>query len=124
MKIGFIGLGKLGLPSALAIEIAILFNFIFNEVYTFKDNIDNSNYFSRMLKFNGIALYGFIINISVLYLLTRYTGLNFLISNLIGIFTATSWNYIAVLDYTWRVKSKVYYTKKNLFSTIKARISS
>lgn len=109
--------------AAIAIESAIIFNFIFNDIYTFRDNIDHSNYFIRMLKFNGVALYGFVINLSVFYLLTRYTGMYFLFSNIIGIFIATAWNYIAVLDYTWRVKSVVYYTRKT-YSLIRLKIDN
>ena len=110
--------------SAIAIELAILFNFVFNDLYTFRDKLDNNHYFSRMLKFNGIALYSFVINLAVLYLLTAHTGLNYLVSNLIGIFTATAWNYLVVLDYIWRTKSRVYYAKKAIIAPVETKASS
>ena len=107
--------------AAIAVEISIIFNFAFNDIYTFKDNIGKSDYLRRMLKFNAVALYGLTINLSVLYLLTTYTSLNYMFSNLVGILTATVWNYLAVMDYTWRVQTEVYYSKNVL--PIESKIS-
>jgi len=101
---------------AIAVEASILFNFSLNDIYTFKDQIGRSDYLIRMLRFNGVALYGFVVNLSALYLLTTYTGLNYLLSNFIGMFLATVFNYVAVMDWTWRIESNVYYSKR-LFGT-------
>ena len=97
---------------AIAVEISIIFNFMLNDIYTFNDQIGKSGFIIRMLRFNGVALYGFIVHLSILWLLTYYAGMNYLLANLIGIIGATIFNYVAVLDYTWRVQSNVYYSRK------------
>jgi len=111
------------LAGAIAIELSIIFNFVFNDIYTFRDSVGNSSFFIRMLKFNLVALNSFLINISILYLLTKYTGLHYLISNFVGIFTATAWNYIAVLDWTWRVKNKIDSQKRSAIPHVEADTS-
>jgi dolichol-phosphate mannosyltransferase len=97
---------------AIAVETSILFNFVLNDIYTFNDQIGKSDFAIRMLRFNGVALYGFIVHLSILWLLTYHAGMNYLSANLIGIIGATIFNYIAVINYTWRVQSNVYYSKK------------
>ena len=102
------------LSGAIAVELSILHNFVFNDIYTFKDNKNKLPFFARMLRFNLPALYSFLINLSILYLLGRHTGIYYLYANLIGIFVAMAWNYIANIGWTWRVDSTVVYHSRNL----------
>lgn len=94
--------GLLGLPlmvaSPLAVEVAIIHNFVWNEHWTF-----GARNFSlaRLGKFNLTSLGGLLITSGVLYLLVVYAGLHYLVANLIGIGTATAWNFALSLLWTW-----------------------
>ena len=100
---GHLGLNLLA-SGAIAIELSIIFNFIFNDIYTFRDQIKVVSFIKRFLRFNAVALYGFAINLSILYLFVRWTNINYIAAHLIGIIATTMWNYIVVKDYTWRIE--------------------
>lgn len=86
--------------SVIAIELSIISNFILNDIWTFKDE-KNGNFFVRMGKFNLSRIFASVINVSVLFTLTML-GMNYLISNLIGIFVATAFTYITSLLWVWK----------------------
>jgi len=94
--------GVAGLPlvvaSPLAVEVAILHNFLWNDRWTF-----GAAGFSlrRLGKFNLTSLGGLAIASGVLYLLVGYAGVHYLLANLAGIALATLWNCAASLLWTW-----------------------
>ncbi len=98
----FVAHGVAGLPllvaSPLAVEVAILHNFVWNERWTF-----GARRFSltRLGKFNLTSLGGLVITSGVLYLLVAYGGLHYMLANLMGIAAATAWNFTASLLWTW-----------------------
>jgi len=91
------------LAGAVAIELTIIFNFLFNDIFTFGNNIKQDFLLKRMIKFNLVGGYGFAINLIVLYVMARWFFMHILIANLIGIMLATLMNYIIVKNWTWRV---------------------
>lgn len=98
------GLGYL--PSGVfAVETAIVTNFLFNEFWSFSDFSKRSpGLFNRMKRFVGFNLFctgGAGINLGVLWFLTGYVGIHYLISNLFGISMATLWNYGMNANITW-----------------------
>jgi len=91
------------ISSAIAVEISIISNFTWNELWTFKDKSDNhKNASRRLVKFNLVSIGGLILNVIVLFLITSYLGLYYLISNLFGIAAATLWNYFMNYKWTWK----------------------
>jgi len=88
--------------SIFAIESAIIWNFYLNNKWTFKKSKNTSTTRTKLLKFNMVSIVGALINWGILILFTELTGTPYLISNLIGIFVATAWNYLANVNYTWR----------------------
>ena len=90
--------------SAVAVECAILNNFLWNEVWTFRDRVlgGSAGRLGRLLKFNTVSLGGLGINVVVLWLMTEQAGLYYLVSNLFGISAATLWNYFVNAAWTWR----------------------
>ncbi|MDP2919248.1 MAG: glycosyltransferase family 2 protein [Dehalococcoidia bacterium] len=90
--------------SAIAIETSVLSNYIFNDFLTFRDRHSRGqkDFFKRMLKFNAVSLVGVGLNLAILWLLTSFAGLHYIISNLFGIAAATFWNYLANVLWTWR----------------------
>jgi dolichol-phosphate mannosyltransferase len=89
--------------SLIAIQIAIISNFIFNDKWTFVDRKKQS-LTKRFLSFESISIIGAVINWALLIACTELLGIHYLISNLIGILIAFIWNYIANNKLTWNNK--------------------
>jgi dolichol-phosphate mannosyltransferase len=91
--------------SVLAVETAIVSNFLLNDVWTFRRSFDRQERFvdqlKRFLRFNVICGLGAAINVSLLWLLTEQIGLHYLISNLVGIAASTLWNYGLSTNFAW-----------------------
>ncbi len=92
---------ELGLPlsrsSIVAISLAILNNFLWNNFWTFGATGIHSR---RVVQFVVISLVGMAINLLVLNLLVA-TGVHYALANLAGIMVATAWNFYANSRWTW-----------------------
>jgi len=89
--------------SALAIEISILTNFIFNDFWTFKSRTGLIRQrWKRLASYNFLALGGMAVNMGVLYGLTAFFDVYYLYANIIGILFAFLWNYLTNRNITWR----------------------
>lgn len=86
------------LASTIAVEIAIISNFYFNNRWTFKAK---RVLLSRFAKFNIVSLGGLGITTATLWSLATYLGMHYLFANLLGIALATAWNFAANLVWTW-----------------------
>ncbi|HWP93494.1 MAG TPA: glycosyltransferase family 2 protein [Thermodesulfobacteriota bacterium] len=91
--------------SILAVEIAIISNFVLNEFWTFRDRSrlrpGMVSRLGRLVRFNLICGVGGILNVVTLWALTDLAGLYYLYSNLIGIGISTIWNYGLNSNITW-----------------------
>ena len=103
---------------ALAIELSIIFNFILNDIWTFKDRRVGS-FIKRLLKFHGSSLSGGIVQyITVILLLvaflhfsnipeillfpyTKAQSLSLVIINFIGIISGFAVRFVTSLKYVW-----------------------
>lgn len=101
----FVGLFYL-FSSPIAIEIAIIMQFLMNDRWTFKERkTKNIRQFSkRLLKSNIWRSGGLTLNIGILYFLTDYIGLYYLISNIFGIICAFMLNYALESRLTWGIE--------------------
>lgn len=92
------------LSSLFAIEASIISNFVLNDYFTFADRRTGRtrSFAFRLLKFNVTCAAGAGIQYGLLVLFTAVFGVNYLISNLIGIAVAALWNYFFSLLWTWR----------------------
>ncbi len=99
----YIGLFYL-VSSAVAIEVSIVSNFLLNDHWTFRNRETRkvSAKISRFLSFQCVAMGGMLINISVLFVLTDFFGIYYIISNIIGILVTFSWNFIVNRNTTWK----------------------
>jgi dolichol-phosphate mannosyltransferase len=91
------------LASVLAIEAAVITNFLLNDAWTF-ESAGKKGKFSRFLSFNVISIVGALINWGVLVGLTELAGVYYLVANLIGILVGFLWNYFANVRFTWKTK--------------------
>jgi dolichol-phosphate mannosyltransferase len=91
------------LASFIAIELAILNNFVWNDLWTFgsveKQKLSSRWY--RLLSFNLISAGGVAINLGVFYILTGRFTIYYLVSQLIGILMAFGWNFLINRRLTW-----------------------
>ncbi|HEY9863846.1 MAG TPA: glycosyltransferase [Candidatus Obscuribacterales bacterium] len=101
-----IGLG-LSRSSMLSAEVAIINNFIWNDLWTFRDISSHqkgkSKRFKRFLKFNLICLSGLILNVLLVNLLFNVFGMNAYLAKIIAIAIVTFWNFWLNLKLSWRV---------------------
>jgi len=95
------------LAEFLAIEISILSNAFFNEVWTFKSRYlskSKMKILARMLKANSVFAVGFLVNYSFFFLFL-FLGVEYLISNLIAIIIAFIFNYLMASLFIWGEKN-------------------
>jgi dolichol-phosphate mannosyltransferase len=100
---GFAGVYYL-VSSAVAIEISILNNFLWNDRWTFGGGRAHRgrSFVSRLGLFHAISVGGAAINWLVLLALTQFAGVFYLVSNLAGILAGFVWNYLVNRNVTWK----------------------
>lgn len=91
--------------SAIAIEIAIIIQFILNDRWTFRERKTKhmKQFLERILKSNLWRSGGLALNLAILYLLTEYASLYYLISNIFGILCSFILNYVFESRLTWGI---------------------
>jgi dolichol-phosphate mannosyltransferase len=103
---GMLGLG-LTRSAVFAGELAILNNFLWNDVWTFRDLSQRQRgmrpRMKRLLKFNIVCLMGLILKVMLLNLLYNGLHLNAYAANLLAIAAVTVWNFWINLKLSWRV---------------------
>ncbi|WP_293338651.1 glycosyltransferase [Microcoleus sp. CAWBG58] len=91
----------------IAAELAIISNFLWNDLWTFGDiskrQPGNRQRFKRLLKFNTICLMGLILNVLLVNLMFNVFGINEYLANLIAIVAVTLWNFWINMKLSWRV---------------------
>lgn len=81
----------------VAITLAILNNFMWNNFWTFKTTGIQAR---RLVQFIVISLIGMVINLIVANVLVAQ-GMHYAVANLAGIALATAWNFYANSRWTW-----------------------
>jgi dolichol-phosphate mannosyltransferase len=92
--------------SLFAIELSILNNFVWNDLWTFRAGTSHKHpsRWHRLISFHIVSAGGLVINMGILYLLTSVGGVYYLISNIIGIVVGFGWNFMLNRRVTWRTK--------------------
>jgi len=90
--------------AAIAIEVSVVNNFIWNDVWTFKSARDLRFGWrvQRFASFQAVSMGGLVINMAVLYFLADLAGVYYLVANLAGILVAFAWNYAVNRHFTWK----------------------
>lgn len=101
-----VGLG-LTRSTILSAEVAILNNFLWNDLWTFGDISRNQRRrrqtLKRLLKFNLVCLAGVVLQALIVNLLFNVLGVNQYLAKLIAIAIVTFWNFWINLKLSWRV---------------------
>ena len=100
---------NLSLSKALAAEVALMSNFIWNECWTFRDLAAGDHSWQgclrRFAKFNLICLAGIGWSVLLLNLQTRLFQMNIYLANLIAILLVSLWNFGFNLKFGWKNRS-------------------
>ncbi len=104
-KVGFHYL----VSSVLAIFLAMISNFIWNDLWTWRDRGEPGikAYFIRLVKFCIVSsIAGYVGNLGILWILTHFFHIHYLISNLFGIAVGTILNYFFNNIWTFKAIKK------------------
>lgn len=97
-------LGKLRAP-AVAIELAILNNFLWNEIWTFRDRAQLAPQWharlGRLLRFNLICAIGAGLHLGLVWALAINGPWPYMATNVLAIAIVTVWNYGLNMAWTW-----------------------
>jgi len=89
------------LSSLCGDEISIIYNFILNHKWTFKDTANDDHIIIKLLKFHAITIISVMINNSILFILYKMLGIPDILAKFIGILVAFVWNYFFNARWTW-----------------------
>ena len=101
---------QLGLTvsSVIAVEMAIVNNFIWNDIWTFRKVSKYQRGWTALLtrfyKFNSICLFGLVVNVLVVNILVRDLGVGERVALFLAIISVTVCNYILNMKFSWRHK--------------------
>ena len=92
------------LSSILAIEIALINNYVLNDLWTWHDRgiAGKAEYFKRMLRYQITAGVSMLANLVVLWMLTELFGFYYLASNIFGILCGSALNFVVNDRWTFR----------------------
>lgn len=89
----------------ISAEVSVLSNFALNEIFTFRDLVADSSVRSvlrRVFEYNWTRIVGICLELSTLYILTVFSGLHYLLANLIGIALSLIWGYSTSVSIVWK----------------------
>ena len=93
----------LPVASIFAIELSIVSNFIWNDLWTFKSEQQHALGYrwQRFISFQIVSIGGAIINFIILNVLATLIGIDYRIANILGILVAFAWNFMINRRFTW-----------------------
>jgi dolichol-phosphate mannosyltransferase len=91
------------ISSIASTELAILNNFVWNELWTFRDTYDDtkSGVSERLLKFHLSRYGGALLGLLFLFLFTEIFSVHYLISNILSILIILFYNYFTSKEWVW-----------------------
>jgi dolichol-phosphate mannosyltransferase len=90
------------IAAAVAVESAIIFNFIGNNIFTFRGSKSRKPMYMKFISFQILSLGTLIITLTILWILTSTFGIEWLLLwNLIAIGVAFIANFLLNSKYTW-----------------------
>ena len=102
----FTGLG-FTTSNAISAELAIINNFLWNDLWTYGDvsrqQPGKRRMLLRLFKFNLVCLAGLVLNLLISNVLFNFLKINQYLANLIAIIIVTFWNFWINLKLNWRV---------------------
>jgi dolichol-phosphate mannosyltransferase len=97
------------LSSIVAVEIALINNYVLNDLWTWHDRGKSGKreYLKRMLKYHITASAAMLTNISILWFFTELVGIYYLTSNIFGILCGAALNFFVNDRWTFRHRKEL-----------------
>lgn len=89
------------ISTAIAIEVSIIFAFLLNNYWSFAKVANSIGTFQRMVRYNIISLIGLSLNELILFSLTGFFHIYYIMSELFSIIIVFLFNYMLNVRYTW-----------------------
>jgi dolichol-phosphate mannosyltransferase len=89
------------ISTAIAIEVSIIFAFLLNNYWSFAKVANSIGTFQRMVRYNIISLIGLSLNELILFSLTGFLHIYYIMSELFSIIIVFLFNYMLNVRYTW-----------------------
>ena len=86
----------------VAIQLSIVSNFMFNSIWTFKNNKISNSLIKRFTKFEIVCITGAMINIVMFVVFSNTLSIHYLEANLLAIMIAFLFNYFGSRNFIWR----------------------
>ncbi len=93
------------LSSLAAVESSIVTNFLLNNAWTFRDRSHGEVSPRALCRYNLVCLGGIVMSSAILYSLTTWVGVYYLLANLAAMSVTALWNFAANASWTWRAGS-------------------
>ncbi len=94
------------LASLISIELSIISNFVWHDLWTFSGRPLANSAVGRFLRFNAVSGSSVLIQFSIFLILTVVLDVHFLLAQLAGIAAGGVWNYLLNVNWTWRASDK------------------
>jgi len=91
---------------ATACALAIVNNFVWNDLWTFHGDGLGTSRSPRFVRFNGIALAGLALNVVLFQVQVEGLGLNLYLANAVAIGLVAGFNYTLSRHWAWRVRTR------------------
>jgi len=89
------------IAAAIAAELSILSNFLFNDSWTFRASRSSRRWSHRLWRYNLVALGGMLIAILLLAAFIQFTTIYYLLANILAVALSTLCNYYLNRRWTW-----------------------
>lgn len=93
------------MAAPIAIEFAVVNNFLLNDRWTFGDKRGGRSLFQRFVRYNALTLGGVLISALTLAALVTFSRMHYVVANLFAIGVGTLWNYSTNSLLTWASSS-------------------
>ena len=93
---------RLLIATVIAVELAILSNFLWHNLWTFSDRSNRLPMLLRLITFNITSIGSPIISVTTVNILTPNFGISAYIANSIGVALGMSWNWLWNTRLIWR----------------------
>lgn len=89
------------ISTAISIELSIIFAFLLNNYWSFAHVVNSIGLIQRLARYNVISLVGLSLNELILFILTDFLHIYYIISELFSIIIVFLFNYVLNVRYTW-----------------------
>lgn len=103
-KVGFAYIDQVFVASVISTEVAIIFNFLAHENWTFRERSHKGAWYRRLLKFNFSSIASPIISVTSIQIFVHYLKMDKQIGLAVGVIIGLFVNYTVNMLWIWKAK--------------------